>query len=150
MQGSIARICTSFIDVPGKIAVAVYFAGCSVRCRGCQNKALWERSSGEEKDAHEVSQVIAQHPLATSVVFLGGEPTDQMDFLIEVCKKILTLGDKELVLYTGREFEFLPSKLTDMLAMVVCGPFRSELAINGWPASSNQRVFIRKDGLWQC
>ncbi|MFA6527633.1 MAG: 4Fe-4S cluster-binding domain-containing protein [Candidatus Babeliales bacterium] len=150
MQGSIARICTSFIDVPGKIAVAIYFAGCSVRCSGCQNKALWEASSGTKMTVDDIVEKIIQHPLADTVVFLGGEPTDQMDVLIAVCEKITQEGSKELILYTGREFEVLPETLISMLTMIVCGPYRSELGRQGWPASSNQRVFIRKEGSWQC
>lgn len=150
MQGSIVRICTSFIDVPGKTAVAVYFAGCSIRCSGCQNKLLWERSSGQLMAVDAIADKVIHHPLAEAVVFLGGEPTDQLDVLIAVCEKITQEGSKELVLYTGREFEVLPEALVNMLNMVICGPFRSELLGDGWPASSNQRVFIKKEGSWQC
>lgn len=150
MQGSIARICTSFIDVPGKIAVAIYFAGCTIRCSGCQNKALWEASSGTIISVDAIAEKVLQNPLADAVVFLGGEPTDQMDVLIAVCKKIIEGEKKELILYTGREFEVLPEALLNMLTMIVCGQYRSELGRQGWPASSNQRVFIRKEGSWQC
>lgn len=145
MIGSIARICTSFIDVPGSIAVAVYCAGCSIRCPGCQNKQLWDPSSGTQMSIDTVYASIMENPLADALVFLGGEPTDQIEFVTLLCSKIT---NKKKVLYTGREFEILPSSLTDCLDMVVCGAYRQELHVNKWPASSNQRVLIKDKGSW--
>ena len=145
MYGSIARITTSFIDVPGEIAVAIYFAGCSIRCPDCQNKYLWDRAQGTAMSVDTVVACIQEHPLAEAVVFLGGEPTDQIDFLHNIC---CTLGSKKKVLYTGREFESLPSMLTDQLDMIVCGPYKQELHVNKWPASSNQLVLLKDQGSW--
>ena len=145
MYGSIARIATSFIDVPGSIAVAIYFAGCSVRCPGCQNKHLWDRAQGVAMSIDTVVACIEEHPLAQAVVFLGGEPTDQLDFLQSICS---TVECKKKVLYTGREFEWLPAQLTDQLDMIVCGPYKQELHVNKWPASSNQRVLLKDQGSW--
>lgn len=145
MYGSIARITSSFIDVPDSISIAIYFAGCSIRCPGCQNKHLWDRDQGLSMSIETVEALIHEHPLAEAVVFLGGEPTDQLDFLSSLCCKIT---DKKKVLYTGREFEWLPSHLTDQLDMIVCGPYKQELHVNGWPASSNQRVLLKDQGSW--
>jgi len=47
MHAQVARICTSFIDVPDKIAVALYFAGCTLRCKDCQNQELWDPRFGD-------------------------------------------------------------------------------------------------------
>lgn len=145
MYGSIARITTSFIDVPGSIAVAIYFAGCSIRCPDCQNKQLWDRSSGTTMSVETVTAHIQEHPLAEAVVFLGGEPTDQIEFVHAIC---CVIKDKKKVLYTGREFEWLPSYLTDELDMIICGPYKKELHVNRWPASSNQRVLIKDKKSW--
>jgi anaerobic ribonucleoside-triphosphate reductase activating protein len=148
MHGRIKRICTSFIDVPHKIAVAVYFAGCSIRCSGCQNKALWDPMSGEEMSADAVIKKIQEHPLAEYVVFLGGEPTDQMEFLIHVCTRIVHEVHLPIALYTGREFEILPSSLVTAVDLIVCGPYRQDLHVGGWPASSNQRIFKKELDQW--
>lgn len=141
---------TSFIDVPDKIAYAIYFSGCSIRCKGCQNKELWEKTNGTKLTLHEVKKEIDEHPLAEAIVFLGGEPTDQKEFLQELCAQIT---NKQKVLYTGREFEALPDELTKHLDMIICGPYRSELHREGWPASSNQRVFTncgsKKGNQWK-
>ena len=150
MDGWVARICTSFIDVPDKIAIAVYFSGCSLRCKNCQNPELWNRENGTQLSLDDVMDKIKNHPLADSIVFLGGEPTDQIDFLIEICSKIKQTCDKEVALYTGREFENLPKELTSNLDMIVCGPYREELHVDRWPASSNQRVFKKGNKTWTC
>lgn len=150
MKGTIKRICTSFIDVPDEVAVAVYFAGCSLRCKGCQNPELWDPKNGEEFTSDMVIQKIKDHPLAEYVVFLGGEPTDQIDFLSELCQKIKDELGMPIAMYTGREFEILPEKLLKNLELIVCGPYRQELHVGGWPASSNQRVFKKKGNQWKC
>jgi anaerobic ribonucleoside-triphosphate reductase activating protein len=142
----IARMCTSFIDIPDKIAVAIYFSGCSIRCKGCQNAVLWEQESGDFTYMNEVLSNIKNNLLADSVVFLGGEPTDQIVFLIELCKNISVYK----ALYTGREFEDLPQDLADNIDMVVCGPYRQDLAVKGFPASKNQRYFKKVGGTWIC
>jgi len=145
MQGFIKKICTSFIDVPNKISIALYFSGCSIRCKNCQNKDLWDMKSGKLTQTKKVISKIENHPLAEYVVFLGGEPTDQMRFLLDICKNI---KNKKIALYTGREFEELPTNLLEYLNLIVCGPYRQELHINGWPASTNQRVFRKENKKW--
>lgn len=149
MHGYIARICTSFIDYPDHTSIAIYLSGCSLRCPHCQNKELWEKENGTLMSLDQVLEKVKEHPLADSVVFLGGEPTDQMDFLIALCKKIIAKTDKTIVLYTGREYEVLPHDLLESLSLIVCGPYRQELHVDAWPASTNQRVFKKKAGQWK-
>ena len=146
MDAYVERICTSFIDVPDRIAVAIYFSGCSIRCKGCQNSILWERNIDTLMSMNEVLLKVESNLLAESLVFLGGEPTDQMNFLIELCKKVL----RYKALYTGREFEDLPQELIDNLDMIVCGPFRQDLFVQGFPASRNQRYLKKVGGSWIC
>jgi anaerobic ribonucleoside-triphosphate reductase activating protein len=149
MDGRVKRISTSFIDVPHKISVAVYLAGCSLRCKGCQNPSLWDPMSGELTSEDAVLEKIQQHPLAEYVVFLGGEPTDQIDFLIQLCTRIKGETTLLIALYTGREFEVLPQQLTDLVDLIVCGPYRQDRHVGGWPASSNQRIFRKEQKQWK-
>ncbi len=142
----IVRTCTSFIDVPDRIAVAIYFSGCSIRCKGCQNSILWERNDDTLTSMDEVLSRIKSNLLADSIVFLGGEPTDQVEFLIELCKRV----PHYKALYTGREIEDLPQGLLDNLDMIVCGPFRQDLYVKGFPASKNQRYLKKVGGSWIC
>ena len=146
MDGYIARIFTSFIDVPDKVSLAIYFSGCSIGCKGCHNKELWDMKSGTLTTDEQVMEKIRDNELVEYVAFLGGEPTDQMEFLVHICKNVKQELKKPIAVYTGREFEVLPQDLKDNVDFIVCGPYREDLKIeNGWPASSNQRVF-KKDG----
>lgn len=146
MEGRIARIFTSFIDVPGKTAIAIVFSGCSIKCKGCHNPELWDPKGGNLVDVDHIISKINAHPIADYVVFWGGEPTDQMEFLINICQKT---NGKRMALYTGREFEVLPKKLTQYLDLIICGPYRQDLQVDGgWPASSNQRILRKEKNQW--
>ncbi|MFC1894459.1 4Fe-4S cluster-binding domain-containing protein [Candidatus Dependentiae bacterium] len=151
MNGYIARIFTSFVDVPDKISAAVYFSGCSLRCKGCQNKEFWEKDSGNLMSDTQVLQKIKDNILAEYVAFLGGEPTDQMGFLICLCEKVKKEIKKPIAIYTGREFESLPKNLLDNIDFIVCGPYKEDLFVPGrWPASLNQRAFKKEGTEWKC
>lgn len=146
MHAYIARICSSFIDVPDTSSISIYFSGCSIHCKECHNKELWSRDSGKPINTKDVIKQVEEHPLADNVVFVGGEPTDQPEALKEIASGIKT---KERVLYTGREFEDLPEDLLPNLDLIICGPYKSELHIGGWPASSNQRILKREGVTWK-
>ncbi|MFC1842330.1 4Fe-4S cluster-binding domain-containing protein [Candidatus Dependentiae bacterium] len=150
MQGWIARVFTSFIDIPDKIATAIYFSGCSLRCKDCHNREIWEKESGTLMTDDELVKKISElNNLSEYVVFLGGEPTDQLDFLVHMCKTVKQEINKPIAMYTGREFEILPDELLENICMVVCGPYRKDLHQEGWPASSNQRVFMKRGNEWK-
>jgi len=148
MEGWVSKIFTSFIDIPDKISAAIYFSGCSIRCPGCHNKDIWEKESGTLMTDEQVMKKISDNNLAEYVVFLGGEPTDQLDFLLHLCKRVTCEVKKPIAIYTGREFEVLPDELLNYLCMVVCGPYRHDLRTESWPASSNQRVFKKRGDAW--
>lgn len=148
MDGFIAKIFTSFIDVPDEIATSIYFSGCSIRCPGCHNKQFWERSSGTLMTDDQIMDIIHDNPLTSYVAFLGGEPTDQLPFLLHMCKRVQQETDKLIALYSGREFEVLPHDLLTYPSLIVCGPYKQEYHQTGWPASANQRIFKRKDHAW--
>ena len=149
MQGWVARTFTSFIDIPDKISMSIYFSGCSIRCKNCHNKAIWDKESGILMKDDELLKKIKSNALSEYVVFLGGEPTDQLDFLIHMCKRVKNEVKKPVAIYTGREFEVLPEELLDNICIVVCGPYREDLHQDGWPASSNQRLFRKKGNIWK-
>ena len=148
MDGYVVKIFTSFIDVPDEIATSIYFSGCSVRCPGCHNKQYWDRSSGTPMSDDKMMHIIQDNPVTSYVAFLGGEPTDQLPFLLHMCERVSLETNKKIALYTGREFEVLPQELLQYPSLIVCGPYKQELHQDGWPASANQRIFKRKDHVW--
>ncbi len=150
MHGYVVSTVTSFIDVPGKISFSIFFSGCSIRCRDCHNKKLWNLDSGKLTSADSLIEKIKLNTLIDYVAFMGGEPTDQMEFLIHICKRIKDEIKLPIALYTGREFEVLPKQLTDLIDLIICGPYKKEMHVGGWPASSNQRIFTKRGEQWNC
>ncbi len=87
MQGYLARIVTSFIEIPGMICSSIYFTGCIFNCPNCQNPELQNMNNGEQMTVSEVVHNVEENTLAKWVCFLGGEPFYQPEFLFEICKK---------------------------------------------------------------
>jgi len=34
--------------------------------------------------------------------------------------------------------------------LIICGPYKKEFHVGGWPASSNQRIFKKENEIWKC
>lgn len=76
-------------------------------CKGCFNSQLWD-SSRAEKDysvAEVVAQIIENAP-NKYVTIGGGEPTDQMESLIELCEG-LKLAGFHIMVYTWKSMKHI-------------------------------------------
>jgi len=75
----------STVDYPGKSACVIFFNGCNFKCGHCYNKQTWVGMNliSTDKVKAEISSYI---PFISAVVFSGGEPTEQIEPLIELCK----------------------------------------------------------------
>jgi pyruvate formate lyase activating enzyme len=84
---------TSLVDYPGKVATALFFQGCNLRCPWCYN---WELITGNPKGLATLDEAFAlikrrSHVLG-GVVLSGGEPTllpELPEIIAEVRKKAL-------------------------------------------------------------
>lgn len=148
------KIVPSDVDGPGERAV-IHFAGCSVGCPGCFNPHTHDASAPGVWRAP--AQSIARLMLTVSdrVTISGGEPTDQLQGLYDLCKSLREEGCRDIVMFTGRRIEVLQKrprwnvlieeKLVDV---VVDGPFiERRLATDGMRGSDNQRI-IPITNLW--
>lgn len=150
MNGYIARIVTSFIEIPGTICSSIYFSGCTFNCPGCQNPELQNMTNGVLTPVHKVLQVIGENKLAKWVCFLGGEPFNQPEFLFNICQNI----NKPIGLYTGNDFETLQKqykKIIDLpnIKFLKTGRFMIDLMNDiEFPITSNQQVYLKKEGCW--
>lgn len=139
----------SYVDGPGKRAV-LHFQGCSIRCRGCQNKHLWPRYGGDGASGLAVAKSLLETGLPITIT--GGEPFDQAGELSALLAYIRARAPgRHIVVYTGYTFdELVASHLhhyavlsaladTDIL---VDGPYARELDAPDmqYRGSSNQRV----------
>jgi len=131
-------------------ALYVWAQGCPRRCHGCVNtNAL---------DLHKQAQLLSPEQIADrcfeaqgNLVLSGGEPFEQSQGLLEVCKRIRLKRPQTLILiYTGYTMEELLDKqkeswldLLKEVDVLIDGPFIQEL-LDDDPliGSSNQRIFV--------
>ena len=92
MMGSIDSIETfGLVDGPG-IRTVIFFSGCRLRCLFCHNPEMFQAKEKNMDVDTLVKKVLRNKPYFKrnqgGVTFSGGEPLLQIDFLIEVCKKL--------------------------------------------------------------
>lgn len=93
MDGRIHSIETfGTVDGPG-IRYVVFMQGCMLRCAYCHNPDTWDMSAGEIRTVESIANDILRYTRYISgVTVSGGEPLLQMDFVIELFKKVKSLG----------------------------------------------------------
>ncbi len=119
----------STVDYPGKAACVIFFNGCPFRCPTCHNKQTWTEVNMVDVN-HIKQQVMACKPFINAVVFSGGEPTMQIEPLMELC-----IYFKEAGLFVGIETNgFYPTRLN--LLKKVCDEIFLDIKapINEWLA----------------
>jgi len=83
--GGIEEVST--VDWPGKIVALIFFAGCNLRCRYCQNSHILEQREEMLVNVKEVeNRILKNLPLLDGILFTGGEPTLQEEALIELAR----------------------------------------------------------------
>jgi organic radical activating enzyme len=74
-------------------------------CVGCFNESTWDDSISENKyDPVEMAKHINIHAPNKYITIGGGEPTDQIDNLIILCKELKKLGF-HIMVYTWKRLE---------------------------------------------
>lgn len=126
----------SLVDGPG-VRTVVFFQGCDLRCKGCQNPSTWEMKNGTEMTTDELVSLLKKEVVNKKVTFSGGEPLMQVDALIDIVKK---LEEFDIAVYTGHEFEEVPKELLDNITYIKTGSFKEELksTVKPYVGSTNQ------------
>jgi len=83
------------LDGPG-IRFVVFMQGCSLQCKYCHNRDTWSRLINQQYTVDELIEKICKYKTyfdvsGGGVTITGGEPLLQVDFLIELFKKLKTL-----------------------------------------------------------
>jgi anaerobic ribonucleoside-triphosphate reductase activating protein len=134
----------SAIDTEG-LSFCIYFQGCSKRCKGCHNLELQPFCGGVEMNTEELIQKIERGiTWYDAVAFLGGEPLMQIEALKELMLKVKSLG-LERWIYTGYKLHEIPLEILNLASVVVSGEYREDLRRGGFPASSNQIIYDRRN-----
>lgn len=119
----------SYVDGPGR-RVTLFFQGCALGCRGCQNRALWPHAGGEVAAVSELAaRLLAACDRAghRNITLSGGEPFEQPQALADLARRLKAAG-AHLILYTGHLFEALAqnpvtAKALAHIDILVDGPY---------------------------
>ena len=126
----------SLVDGPG-VRTVVFFQGCDLRCKGCQNPSAWDIKKGTEVETQELATLLKKEVCNKKITFSGGEPLMQADALIELVK---LLDGFNIAVYTGHELCDVPQELLERINYIKTGPFKEELKTStlAYMGSSNQ------------
>lgn len=96
MQASVNSIETfGLVDGPG-IRTVIFLNGCMLRCLYCHNPETWHMGNKNYTVDELVAKILRNKPYFKrnngGVTFSGGEPLLQVDFLLEICKKLKEEG----------------------------------------------------------
>ena len=99
MKGSVSAIeSMGLVDGPG-IRSVVFLNGCLLRCKYCHNPEMWKIGELNMTSDELISKLLRSKPYfeksSGGVTFSGGEPLLQLDFLMDVCKKLKNEVDYE-------------------------------------------------------
>ena len=147
----------SFIDHPfRKPSFVLYFCGCFRNCPGCHSPELQNPYSDlcQTVTTEELISVLEYYiekfrNKITSIVLLGGDPVLYAKDIVKVFSYLKKKYVLEVVLYTGELFENLDADLKDVVDLVVDGEYQETLKTGSFPASANQRIFIKEGSNWK-
>lgn len=130
------------------LRVVLWVAGCTHKCKECQNPITWDINGGLEFGESEKKEIFDQldEPYISGITFSGGDPLHPQNRqpVYELAKEVKEkYPDKTIWLYTGflwEEIKDLP--IIPYLDVIVDGEFKIELLDPQlyWKGSSNQRV----------
>lgn len=128
------------------ITLTIFVAGCIRRCEGCQNPELQQitKSNHILLSIDQIKELINNRLcLVKGIVFCGGDflplYSNQLNELVDFCcdEKLKT------ILYTGELFEKIDKDLREKINIIIDGPYNDNKKTNKFPASSNQRCWIK-------
>lgn len=125
--------------------IGVWFQGCSIKCKGCMSKYTWKFDKKYVRDVNEVLREILSYP-SKNITISGGEPFDQPKALEYLLKKLKLNGFKDILVYTGYEYEEIKDRYKDILKYIdvlISGRFVEGLETEYiWKGSDNQKMYI--------
>lgn len=140
---------SSYIYGPGKRFV-IWTQGCSIRCKGCWNKEMWDFEGGVHIDASEIIELVKSDQELEGVTILGGEPFDQFEELKKFVKE-LSKCVASLIIYTGYELEEIYKKqlfeVLNKVDILITGRYVEKLrnTEKQWIGSTNQKIIFLSD-----
>ena len=138
----------STVEGPGKRFV-IWTQGCSLRCTGCANSHMWNKSNGKIYNTKEIINLIKKYSnQIEGITFLGGEPLEQIEPVSEISKAVQKIG-LSVLLFTGYNYSEIESntkfqELVKYLDILIDGKFDIDKIdySRAWVGSSNQNYYF--------
>lgn len=130
------------------LRVVLWVAGCSHRCKDCQNPITWDPNGGIEFGQKEIEEIFnyMSKDYTAGITYSGGDPLyiDNREDITNLAKVLRDrFPDKTQWLYTGYWYDDVKDlEIMKYLDVIVDGRFINTLKDNTlhWKGSSNQRV----------
>ena len=136
----------------------LYFAGCQKAasgspCKNCFNPMIWQPENALMKTPAEFLDCLERHNIPKYITLVGGEPTDQLEGLLEFGCSAKKKG-YHIILFSWHDKKWLKENLKDRTKyfdIIVPGEYREELHIyneekddglHNAVGSANQSVWI--------
>lgn len=126
------------------LSLMLFVSGCTRTCKGCQNPELQKPREKDIMSISAVKKIIDEKSkYIGSVSFSGGDflplYENQLKQLISYCI-ILKL---KTILYTGEKYNDINNWFKENIDIIVSEPFDINRKQSKYPASSNQKVWIK-------
>lgn len=134
-------------DVEGpNTRFCIWTQGCSIRCKGCANSHMWDKSKGVFYEVEDlVDLILTYKDKIEGITFLGGEPLDQIEAVTYIAKRMQEENLTVLV-FTGYDYEDLLKRsdfcvLSKYVDLLIDGRYDSSKRdfSRPWVGSSNQK-----------
>jgi pyruvate formate lyase activating enzyme len=143
----------STIDFPNSLCSVIFFCGCPFRCPFCHNYKLFLKENCIQVTTKWLLSTLKSNSLIEAVTITGGEPTMQIDVLVEFLKGIKSLGLSTKIdtcgFYPKNIKMLIDGELLDYIAMDIKAPFHPETygSVVGLPNVGYKIVEKIKDSL---
>ena len=140
----------------------LYFAGCDKAasgnpCKNCFNPMIWQRDKALVKSAQDFLDCLNKHNIPRFITLVGGEPTDQLDGLVEF-GRLAKADGYHIILFSWHDVEWLKAKLGDAVCyfdIIIPGQYLESRRIydeskddglHNMIGSDNQYIWLPKEG----
>lgn len=127
----------SLVDGPG-LRSLVFFQGCDLHCKGCQNPATWDIKKGQSIEVKDLADELKTRVHNKKITITGGEPLLQKEALIELLD---LLEGYDIALYTGHDISDVPDEVLNKITYLKYGPFilEEKTTVEPFYGSRNQK-----------
>ena len=140
----------------------LYFAGCDKAasgnpCKNCFNPMIWQRDKALVKSVQDFLDCLNKHNIPRFITLVGGEPTDQLDGLVEF-GRLAKADGYHIILFSWHDVEWLKAKLGDAVCyfdIIIPGEYiesrriydeSKDDGLHNMIGSDNQYIWLPKEG----